>query len=372
MLPLSNDARQEGGLKADAHRGLWWSRFFNKYGVDFSKPDVGGARDFIGEICKARCGGDEVLNHIAMRQADLVAKLGGEHVRFQTRGRFVIGMGNDHPTENGFTWHPTLGVPYLPASSVKGLVRGWLEWQWGQEALQKNGDAQKRRQLLQWFGSEHKESEHQVANQQAGWFIFFDALPTEPVTLGADVMTPHYGKWYEQVDDEKKYIQADTVPADWHSPVPVTFLTVKKATFQFGVAVRAGLKDGEKNAAQAALPQVMAILGEALEWAGAGAKTATGYGRMGPAFSDSSKSKPVESTLECKVLYNAGKGILTVLVDGKLVECKRDASDGFMKNCPEENKMRWKKDKPVLAKIKLLAEGNNKVVEELEWLPPGQ
>jgi CRISPR-associated protein Cmr6 len=280
MLPLYQGAELARNLKADAHRGLWWSRFFNKFGADFSKPDVGGKGEFISEICKGRCGDADVLSANTLRQTNLLAALGGVHSCYQTQGRFVTGMGNDHPTENGFTWHPTLGVPYLPASSVKGLVRGWLEWQWCEAALKKNGDAQKRQQLLQWFGSEHKEPKHQVAEHQAGWFIFFDALPIAPVQLASDVMTPHYGKWYENGGDEKKNLAADTVPADWHSPVPVTFLTVKKATFQFGIAVRAGLSAEDKATAQVALPQVLAVLQDALEWAGAGAKTATGYGRM--------------------------------------------------------------------------------------------
>jgi CRISPR-associated protein Cmr6 len=280
MLPLYSEAKLAGNLKDDAHRGLWWSRFFNKFGVDFSKPDVGGKGEFISEVCKKNCGDTAELAAHALRQVSLFTALGGVHSCYQTQGRFVTGMGNDHPTENGFTWHPTLGVPYLPASSVKGLVRGWLEWQWGAEALKKNGDAQKRNQLLQWFGSEHKDPREQVADHQAGWFIFFDALPTTPVQLAADVMTPHYGKWYENGGDEKENTKPDTVPADWHSPVPVTFLTVKKATFQFGIAVRAGLKPEVKAIAQIALPELMLVLKDALEWAGAGAKTATGYGRM--------------------------------------------------------------------------------------------
>ncbi len=268
MLPLYQGAELARNLKDDAHRGLWWSRFFNKYGVDFSKPDVGGKGEFISEICKKNCGDAHELAANALRQVSLFTALSGVHSCYQTQGRFVTGMGNDHPTENGFTWHPTLGVPYLPASSVKGLVRGWIEW---------NGDAHAHHaDLKNWFGSQTKSE----FSEQAGWFIFFDALPTAPVQLAADVMTPHYGKWYEQGGDDKKNTQADTVPADWHSPVPVTFLTVKKATFQFGIAVRAGLKQDDKACAQTALPQVLAVLQDALEWAGAGAKTATGYGRM--------------------------------------------------------------------------------------------
>lgn len=268
MLPLYQSAELARNLKDDAHRGLWWSRFFNKYGVDFSKPDVGGKGEFISEICKKNCGDGDVLTDNALRQIKLFTALSGVHSCYQTQGRFVTGMGNDHPTENGFTWHPTLGVPYLPASSVKGLVRGWIEWNGVSHAHYPD--------LKNWFGSQNKNE----VSEQAGWFIFFDALPTAPVQLAADVMTPHYGKWYENGGDVKENTKPDTVPADWHSPVPVTFLTVKKATFQFGVAVRAGLNAGDHAAAQTALHQVLAVLQDALEWAGAGAKTATGYGRM--------------------------------------------------------------------------------------------
>lgn len=283
MLPLYKEAGLAGKLKADAHRGLWWSRFFSQYGVDFSKPDVGGKSEFITEICKEKCGDDNALNSNTLRQTRLIAALGGVHSCYQTQGRLVTGMGSDHPTENGFTWHPTLGVPYLPASSVKGLVRGWIEW---------NGTGhQHHADLKNWFGSQTKSE----VSEQAGWFIFFDALPTVPVQLAADVMTPHYDKWYEQGGDATKNTDADTVPADWHSPIPVTFLTVKKATFQFGIAVRTGLNGSDQAAAQAALPNVMAVLQDALEWAGAGAKTATGYGRMAV---DEKASKEIEKQRE--------------------------------------------------------------------------
>ena len=280
MLPLYQDAKLARNLKPDAHRGLWWSRFFNQFGMDGAAPEAGGKGAFIQEVCQQQCGDADMLNANALRQASLFAALGGVQSCYATQGRFVTGMGNDHPTENGFTWHPTLGVPYLPASSVKGLVRGWLEWQWGADALKKNGDADKRQQMLDWFGSEHKDTREQQAEHRAGWFIFFDALPVAPVQLAADVMTPHYGKWYEKGDDAGQNTKPDTVPADWHSPIPVTFLTVKRAIFQFGITVRQGLKPEDRNIAHNLLPEVLAVLQDALEWAGAGAKTATGYGRM--------------------------------------------------------------------------------------------
>lgn len=280
-LPLYREVHG-ATLGNDAHRGLWWSRFFDGYSADFGKPGEGENGKFIEAISRGRYGDANQIESSAKRISRLAENLGGESRCFISQGRFATGMGNDHPTENGFTWHPTLGVPYLPASSVKGMVRGWLEWQWGKDALRvKGGNAEKRKQLLSWFGSEHKDPRECEADQRAGWFVFFDALPTEPVQLAADVMTPHYDKWYEKGGGNNSSAP-DTVPADWHSPVPVPFLTVKKTTMQFAVAVRPGLHPDELQLAKAALTNVMVVLAEALEWAGAGAKTATGYGRFAP------------------------------------------------------------------------------------------
>lgn len=173
-------------------------------------------------------------------------------------------MGNPHPVENGFTWHPTLAVPYLAGSAVKGLVRAWVEMNDG--GL--NYD-EKSALLKHWFGTEDKE---QVA-EQAGNFIFFDAIPSEPPVLLCDIMTPHMGKWYEQGDDVQKNLNPDVIPADWHEPVPVPFLAVKKALFVFSIAAR-----NVKH--QAELAKIFTALDSALSWLGAGAKTAAGYGYM--------------------------------------------------------------------------------------------
>ena len=168
MLPLYQEAQSVGDIKADAHRGLWWSRFFNQFGTDGAAPEAGGKGEFIKQVCNTKCGDSDALEANKLRQASLFAALGGIQSCYATQGRFVTGMGNDHPTENGFTWHPTLGTPYLPATSVKGLVRGWLEWQWGADALKKDSDADKRQQLLDWFGSEHKETVRTTSRASGG------------------------------------------------------------------------------------------------------------------------------------------------------------------------------------------------------------
>jgi CRISPR-associated protein Cmr6 len=113
---------------------------------------------------------------------------------------------------------------------------------------------------------------------QAGELIFFDAIPLRPVQLRTEIMTPHMGKWYEQGGDIEGgdiLKHPECIPADWHDPNPIFFLVVERATFLFSVALR---NPAVKNCD---LAKVLLALEQSLQWLGAGAKTATGYGRMG-------------------------------------------------------------------------------------------
>ena len=255
-LPLYRLA-SEPALTAEGNRGLWYGRFFNRYDADWTIPEDGKSKWVSDNAGSA--GQRESLRTQALRYLALITALGGRGAVFKTDWHFATGLGLPHPVENGLIWHHTLGVPYLAGSAVKGLVRAWVAvWD---ESL---NDGEKAQRLRDWFGT----------TEQAGRFRFFDALPVEPVTLAADVMTPHLAKWYEQggaIQDWRR--ELDKVPADWHAPVPVPFLVVKEAKLLFGLAPR-------RPEFAEDLPQVFAALKQALDWLGAGAKTAAGYGRM--------------------------------------------------------------------------------------------
>lgn len=283
-LPLYEAARAEPPtLETDGHRGLWFERFFNQYDPAWKVLDQGKGAWIKRVADIGKCGNEAALNRHAQSLAERATFLGGEIRGFATDWHFATGLGNPHPVENGFLWHPTLGVPYLPGAAVKGLVRAWVE-QWD-DGL----DGEPRKQRLRiWFGTETKDE----VPEQAGELIFFDALPVGPVWLEQDVMTPHYGKWYEQggeIADPAK--EPDKVPADWHDPVPVPFLVVKKACFVFAIAPRRPAFQGEVEAALQALEN-------ALEWLGAGAKTAVGYGRMRETSLDLFRSAWVDKTIQ--------------------------------------------------------------------------
>ena len=276
-IPLYRDHHALEKYPEGGHAGLWYDKFvqgwhtflkdeekkagrplsFSSYetGRGKEKKKVSPASEWVQTLSGKQVGHEAVAG-FAVRQRQLVEAEGGISRVFATDWHFVTGLGNNHPVENGFAWHPTLGVPYLTGAAVKGLLRGWCE-AWAEDFSEED--------LLKWFGD----------TDQTGAMIFFDAVPTKAVTLKADIMTPHYGDWYEKGGEPRKK-DGSNVPADWHDPNPIPFLVVAKgATFQFSIARRA-----VPEAEAIDLARVMDELQEALEWLGAGAKTAAGYGRM--------------------------------------------------------------------------------------------
>ena len=236
----------------EGHAGLWFDKFCNTWRIDNGVWRMKDTSDkdnpklqWIEGVCGGPVGEPKQIEEYAWRLARLVNRRGGRIEAFTTESRFVTGLGRSHPVENGFAWHTTLGTPFLPGSSIKGLVRAWADAE-----LRPEREPLKQR----LFG--HRDS--------VGSLCFLDAVPTRPVRLEADIMTPHHAAWSK-----------DDPPGDWRSPTPIPFLaTARKTTFLFGIAPRRAVEaDGDIDTASG-------WLRSALEWSGGGAKTAVGYGRF--------------------------------------------------------------------------------------------
>ena len=304
-LPLYSDAKY-GEKELNTHKGLWFERFFNRYTPNDWEVKVSDQdnpkKDWISLVA-GKCGSKEDLAAYALKQRQLCHNLQGDSQIYKNNWHFATGMGNPHPVENGFTWHPTLGVPYLSGAAVKGIIRTWIE-EWADYDPEKIAEIS-----LKWFGSETKDS----IDNQAGQFIFFDAIPVTEVTLACDVITPHMGKWYSDGGQINQDNYNETVPADWHSPNIIPFLVAKDISLQFCIAPR-------NEEAKAELAEVMLILKLALEYLGAGAKTATGYGRL---LLDEKRQKEFNQKMtveHCKTLppIEAFKEELKTLDDDKI------------------------------------------------------
>lgn len=249
-------AQTEPAHRETGNRGLWYEKYCDRWQAHASDhwtlsseqndEEAGPKLDWILAATRASAGDQEQLEEAEARVERLAERLGGETLPLRTAERLVTGLGLEHPVENGFAWHQTLGTPYLPGSSLKGLVRAWAR---------------------DWL----EEPEDEIARilghgDGVGSVQFLDALPTRRVRLEADVMTPHYGPYH--ADGE--------IPGDWHAPVPIPFLTVAADQhFLFALLPRRRDEQHARDLATAA-----EWLTDALIELGAGAKTAIGLGRF--------------------------------------------------------------------------------------------
>jgi len=187
---------------------------------------------------------------------------------FSADWRLIVGLGNESVYETSMTLHHVYGIPYIPGQAVKGVVRSWVITERFDKDSEGKTDLKKAEKLAlkdqafcDIFGCPG-ESHYKQARQ--GNVIFFDAFPTSLTreSVQPDIMNPHYGPYYA----------GEKPPADYHNPVPVTFLTVMNTAFEFHIGIKSG-QDGVFKGES--LPD---ILGKALNEHGIGAKTAVGYG----------------------------------------------------------------------------------------------
>jgi len=257
MLPLYAGHNAPERLRPGYNAGLWYDKFCNvwqRQGNSWTLNE-NGKNICINGLSDQKVGSKNFLEPVMNRLVSMVLAVNGQVRCFVTDWRFVTGLGREHPVENGFAWHHLLGVPYLPGSSLKGVVRSWAE----------NWSGTEPAGVRRIFGP---QGTAKVKN--AGSVIFFDALPPEPVLVQTDIMTPHYAPYYLPQEGPQP-------PGDWFDPLPIPFLTVAPGQpFLFALAPR------RMNCAEDEKDCILALdwLGEALSAIGAGAKTASGYGRF--------------------------------------------------------------------------------------------
>ena len=251
---ISQSGTCHPGLVFDRYADTWNVNKDGQWHTEAEKKQPAPKTHFLDTFCTRFAawgkapGAIEMLKTEHQRHASLRASLEArgwtvKTGRFSTRWRFVTGLGNSHPFETGFTFHHTLGVPYLAGSSVKGACL---------DVARTSGVAPEIGRAV--FGTDEDAG-------NAGGAVFFDLLPEKWPTLDVDVVTPHYGRYYEGKD----------VPGDWLSPVPSPFLTVAPGqTFVAAVALKPGI--------QAHIDDVWKMVVEAATSGGFGGKSAVGYG----------------------------------------------------------------------------------------------
>lgn len=219
---------------------------------------------------------------------------------------FTTGLGNEHPLENGFAFLNPYGLPYLPGSGVKGVLRqaarelGRGDWGDGQgwDAVFPHPKSLSRGErdlnrlpshfgrgvggeglsaLDALFGRESADGE---SDHLRGALSFWDVIPQiKGDSLMVEIMTPHQGHYYQQ-----NSAAGSANPHDSGQPIPISYLTVPPDSgFTFHVVcdltrLECLAPDLARDGRWKTL--LTAAFEHAFTWCGFGAKTAVGYGAM--------------------------------------------------------------------------------------------
>lgn len=163
---------------------------------------------------------------------------------------------------------------YIPASSIRGLVRSWVLRQKDNELRQK---------MEELLGVQQNDT------ITAGKIEFFDAWPIEPTKLSLDVVNPQ--------EDFQVFHQGKTNPSSFYT------LGDGKLSITVKVAIR-GKRD---RANQEDVDTIWDWVEQALYLYGVGSRTASGYGSLKPATRVTPRLEPeYKQKMFNFVLYNQG------------------------------------------------------------------
>lgn len=172
------------------------------------------------------------------------------------KGTVIHGLGAGHVRETAVTLHPLFGVPYIPASSLKGVVRNWALQAFfaGNESVAETSETMEARYFKAIFGTQKSQ----------GTVQFYDIFFTD-YKIVQDVLTVHFADYY----GNRK------AATDYLSPKPIFFYVVKPKLAEIYLSTVSRVEHAD---------ELLVIVSDWLEKAlcelGIGSKTASGYGRF--------------------------------------------------------------------------------------------
>lgn len=255
--------------------------------------DLDNTGHAIGQACPLNKSDQALMQALGRRQEQLARST---HDVFSLQATsvapFATGLGIDHPLENGFAFLDPYGLPYLPASSTKGVLRAAVlelaSGQWGQghgwseekkhELFPNSRQAVYLSDIDVMFGLESEDGDRVHVR---GALSFWDVIPQiVGNSLQIEIMTPHQSHYLQGSKSGK----GSTSPHDSGQPNPICFLAVPPGT-GFYFHVQCDLNHMSRLAPALAenglwKELLSAAFEHAFGWLGFGAKTAVGYGAM--------------------------------------------------------------------------------------------
>jgi len=225
------------------------NNFYYLFNFPLIKKRDGKKEIRINEEIQRYAWNSNFLNNILNRQINILKKMKYIYKESiaEISWRLVVGLGGTHPAETSMTLHHIYGIPYIPGSAVKGATRHWIIFKDFNEKVE---DFEKNDEFKKIFGDQ----------SEAGKIIFLDAYPINEIKLSIDIINPHYPDYYTNPKSNP--------PADWQSPTPIKFLTIKDTKFKFHLLSK------DENL----LKKAYEWLKDAITNYGVGAKTTSGNG----------------------------------------------------------------------------------------------
>lgn len=299
MFPIPDTQKTlfEHGGRGNA--SLYFSRMtaWNEIGQSVKKSD--NTIEILGVAINKRLASNaDVLNRIHERQTDILkttALQGGMvwELTATLSSPFVSGLGSGHPTETGFILDRNTGLPCIPASAIKGVLRlacglhiEQTEPDSVKEQRDKNGQSTGQWEIpdthplfRRYFGDTDTGKKDSVRGQIAFLDAFPAALPQDGKLFKTDIMNPHFGKYYA----------GEQGPLETESPIPVKFLAVNSGVRFVFRCLALPLPERAADAPDAGVfspfdeqdeKNVQALFEIACTQLGFGGKTSVGYGRL--------------------------------------------------------------------------------------------
>lgn len=286
---------------------------------------------------------------------------------------------NSSVTDGSILLHHTYGVPYLPGSALKGILRARLD----RMAAGQSPEAQRLQDLtgeiLGRLGNPSGANDDVDVPGLASLLDFHDALwipekPDQPLIstnewspLALDIVNPHHPSYYTEKEGKRH------APCDTDEPVPVHRLSYSPHA-RFLVVT-------EAPDLPALTPWLDWLLDDVLPAAlaedGIGAWTTAGYGRLAPVHPRRNTAGTTTSEPELTVaddpwlpvqamLYDAGRGELRALLpDQREPRASRLQTQALLANLPDDLRSALQRNRKRKVEVRIAAEGRQWRLVEL-------
>ena len=212
----------------------------------------------------------------------------------------VHGLGETHPMEKFLTFDRNTGIPYIPSTSVKGVLKtrlmiqelnkrslnpddGYLEAKEQNFLVEDKAAKNKEDKILvnenyplfkELFGGAEEQGKGESQAQQ-GKIIFLDTFPATFPRLKKEIMTPHYSKYYSG--------KGQIGPTESQQPVPNAYLSVDpqdgQQKMEFVFLIHPELSQEHPDCVE----KFMRVFeNEDVSDIGFGSKSAIGFGQFAP------------------------------------------------------------------------------------------